>query len=173
MHVALDFPPKTHGSWCTISLLLNSVKRVLGKAFVSKSVNWYAEEQYSITSCFLKTFSCIKYMSISTCLKCWCWTGFYAIHFVLILTQYTSGGYFNRTFNSYKREVIHFNFAENDASARYSRYFVSTEDLETTLCFVENHEIKLSPRKIQYAGPYTYSIIWAYNSICIREPYQF
>lgn len=72
--------------------------------------------------------------------------GFFDKIIALRLSQYTKGLSVVLILNSRSNEFSHNISMITDAKLRYS---ASVEDLATTDCFLELHEIKLLPRKTQ------------------------
>jgi hypothetical protein len=64
-----------------------------------------------------------------------------------ILSQYNIGGDFRNTPSSFIKDWIHINSAVIFAKTLYSD---SVLDLETVGCFLDAHDNRLQPRKVQY-----------------------
>ena len=92
------------------------------------------------------TLSLTKWQSISMCLVLACWTGLEAKDIEEALSHRILIGVETGTSKSLSRHLIQ--ETSHVVSAR-DLYSASVEDLETTFCFLDCHEMRLLPRKTQ------------------------
>ena len=133
-------------NWCgkaeNINLLVTSWWRVLGRAFVNISANWFRVETwgkviFSVTTCWRK-----KWQSISMCFILSWKTGLLAILIALVLSPWRGVELPTMTPNSQRRRRSQMISALANNITQYS---ASAEDFETVVCFLHFHETRDSP----------------------------
>jgi hypothetical protein len=146
IHDYSNNPPQPgQGTMCRLSQ--KSLNRLEGRPFVKTSANCSADGTYRTLISPRKTFSLTKWRSISMCLVLWWCTGLLDRYWALTLSQNTMVDRCGTRWSSLSNWRSQTHSATAFATPRYS---ASALDLEIVACHLDDHDIKLAPKKTQY-----------------------